>query len=223
MTPSTGYVQQQVTKMMEDQIKVNQERKYLGIFKELEAEEKPVANSSVQTEVLFIKEAEIKKVLGKERKEVPLSMSSSMFYLTNHRLIFLKLFEVWASDLSKEEKNKSQRLVGAGGTFFELPLTAIAGVEMRQLKLNKNDRDRFIQFFRDEAILERPALEIIYDEKAATGRAKDYVEHMLDRNKLSKIWGKVEMVYDKILVLGEQAVVLQPLLSDYVKTKNSMR
>jgi hypothetical protein len=220
---SVGYVQQQVTKLMEEKIKTNQEGKSIGVFKQLENDEKLVTNSTVQAEVIFVKEAEIKKVLGKERKEVPLSMSSSMFYLTSQRLLFLKLFEVWASDLQKEDKKGVKRIAGAGGTFFELPLTAIAGVEMRQVKLNKNDKDRFMEFFGNESLLDRPTLEIIYDEKAATGRAKDYVESMLDRNKLSKLWGKVEMVYDKILVLGEQAVVLQPLLSDYVKMKSGMR
>lgn len=36
----------------------------------------------------------MKKVLWEERKEVPLSMSSAMFYLKSQRLIFLKLFEI---------------------------------------------------------------------------------------------------------------------------------
>src|SRR5437870_12778449 len=101
---------------------------------------------------------------------------------------------------------------------------AITGVDMRPVKLNKNDEARFLNIFRgDISKLKRPALEIIYDEKAATGRARDYMESMLQRGLVSKLWGKVEMVYDKVFVLGQQAVTLQPILSDYVRTKNSMR
>lgn len=195
----------------------------IGIYKNLDDDEKLVTQSLVQTQVIFVKEAQIKKVLGQERKEVPLSMSSCMFYLTNQRLIFLKLFEILATELQKDTRKEVEMIGGASGTFFELPLTAVAGVEMRQVKLNKNDKERFVKWYGSESILERPALEIVYDERAATGRAKDYMESMLDRNKLSKLWGKVEMVYDKILVLGEQAVVLQPLLSDYVKMKVGMK
>lgn len=222
---STGsQTQQQITTVMETLekgIRTQQEPKSVGIYKLLENDEKIVTQSVVQTEVIFVKEAEIKKVLGQERKEVPLSISSSMFYLTNHRIIFLKLFEMWTNDVRKEMKET--RVIAASGTFFELPLTAVIGVEMRQIRLNKNDKDRFVEIFGNESILERPALEIIYDEKAATGRAKDYMESMLDRNIVSRLWGKVEMVYHKILVLGEQAVTLQPALSEYVATKKGMR
>ncbi|AIF83669.1 zinc-ribbon domain [Candidatus Nitrososphaera evergladensis SR1] len=210
-------VQQQTVKPTESQVA---SPKLIGIIKELENDEKVVTQSITQTEVIFVKEAFIKKVLGQERKEVPISISGSMFYLTNQRLIFLKLFELSASELGQD----SNLLAGAGGTFYELPLTSITGVEMRQVKLNKNDEARFVNIFGgDVSKLRRPALEIIYDEKAAKGRAKDYMESMMQRGIISKLWGKVEMVYDKIFVLGEQAVVLQPTLSEYVKVKNNMR
>jgi len=217
---NSGYVlqpQQQVTKVIEafeDKIRNTQDPKLVGIFKQLESNEKVMTQSLLQTQVIFVKEAQIKKVFGQERKEVPLSISSSMFYLTNERLIFLKLFEISATELGSE----INMLAGASGTFYEIPLRAVTGVDMRPVKLNKNDQERFLKFFNnDKSKLEKPALEIIYDEKAATGRAKDYMESMLQRGALSKLWGKVEMVYDKIFVLGEQATVLQPLLSDYIR------
>jgi hypothetical protein len=159
-------------------------------------------------------------MLGQERKEVPISISGSMFYLTNQRLVFLKLFELSATELGQE----SNLLAGAGGTFYELPLSSISAVDMRPVKLNKNDEVRFINIFGgDVSKLRRPALEIIYDEKAARGRAKDYMESLMQRGLISKLWGKVEMVYDKIFVLGEQAVTLQPALAEYVKAKSNMR
>jgi len=170
----------------------------------------------VQTEVIFVKEAEIKKVIGGERKEVPISLSKSFIYLTSQRLIFLKLFEISAVELG----DQTNQLAGASGTWYEVPLTAITGVDMRQVKLNKNDVDRFVQFFGgDESLLRRPALEIVYDEKAASGRAKDYIESMMQRGMMSKLWGRVQMVYDKILVLGEQSVAIQPVLAERVRQK----
>lgn len=194
--------------------------KLIGIMKELENDEKVITQSIVQTEVIFVKEAFIKKMLGQERKEVPISISGSMFYLTNHRLIFLKLFELSATELGQDVN----LLAGAAGAFYELPLSSITAVEMRPVKLNKNDEARFVTIFGgDAAKLRRPALEIIYDEKAARGRAKDYMESLMRRGPVSKLWGKVEMVYDKIFVLGEHAVTLQPALSEFVKAKSSMR
>lgn len=191
--------------------------KLVGIFKELEADEKIVYQGVIQTEVMFVKEAFIKKVIGQERKEVPISISNSMIYLTNQRLIFLKLFEVSASELGRE----SNLLAGAAGSFYEVPVSAVIGVDMRPVKLNKNDEQRFIELFGEggESMLKRPALEIIYDEKAATGRAKDYMESMLRRGMLSKLWGKVEHVSDKIFVLGESSVALQPYLSSYIRRR----
>lgn len=76
--------------------------KYLGIFKELEPNEKIIYQGVTQTEVIFVKEAEIKKVVGRERKEVPISISSSFVYMTTQRLVFLKLFELSATELGEK-------------------------------------------------------------------------------------------------------------------------
>ena len=192
----------------------------LGIFKELEPDEKIIYQGTTQTEVIFVKEAEIKKIIGRERKEVPISISASLVYLTNQRLIFLKLFEISATEIGAE----NNLLAGVAGTFYEMPITAVTSVDIRTVKLNKHDEERFRVFFgeNNESRLLKPALEIIYDEKAATGRAKDYIESMLQRGFLSKLWGKVEMTYDKIFVLGEQSVVLKPFLSEKIR-QNKMQ
>lgn len=191
--------------------------KVIGILKEMEPNEKVIYQGVTQTEVIFVKEAEIKKVIGRERKEVPISISSSFIFLTNQRLVFLKLFELSAAEL----EDKNNLLAGAAGTFYEVPINAVSSVDMRVVNLNKNDEQRFRDFFGEsnEYRLKKPALEIIYDEKAAAGRAKDYMEAMLQRGALSKLWGKVEMTYDKIFVLGEQTVAIQPTLSERVKQK----
>jgi hypothetical protein len=194
--------------------------KVIGIYKELDPSEKIVYQGQVQTEVIFVKEAEIKKVIGIERKEVPISLSKSLLYLTNQRLIFLKLFEISATELGEN----NNQLASVSGTFYELPINAVTGVDMRTVRLNKNDSERFVTIFGgDESKLQRPALEIIYDEKAATGRAKDYIEAMMGRGLVSKLWGRVQMVYDKIFVLGEQSVAIQPVLAEAVRKRVSAR
>jgi hypothetical protein len=185
----------------------------VGIYKELDAGESLLHNGVIHTDVIFVKEAEIKKVVGKERKEVPVSISSCFVYMTSKRIIFLKLFEMSASELS----DNVNLLSGVSGTFYEIPLSAIKNVDMRPIKINKNDVDRYERFFgANRSILERPNLEIVYEEKEATGRAKDYMESMLQRGVLSKLWGKVQTVYDKIFILGEQSVILEPILADRI-------
>lgn len=106
-----------------------------------------------------------------------------------------------------------------------MPLSAVTSVDMRPVKLNKSDEQRFLELFGEgsEWKLKKPALEIIYDEKAAAGRSKDYVESLLDRGLLSKLWGKIEMSYDKLFVLGEQSVSLQPTLADRVRQRNAAK
>lgn len=206
----------QPTVVEQPQGQQHQTLRLLGIYKELEHGERILYQGTTQTEVIFVKEAQIKKMIGQERKEVPIAISAAFVYLTNLRLVFLKLFEVSATELG-EEKNL---LSGVSGTFYEVPISAVTSVDMRPVKLNHKDVERFLNFFGgDESKLKKPALELIYDEKAATGRAKDYIESMLQRGLLSKVWGKVQMTYDKIFVLGEQSVALQPTLSEHVRRK----
>lgn len=196
-----------------------QSPKVLGIYKKLEPNEKIIFQGTAQTEVIFVKEAEIRKLIGsRERKEVPISISESIVYLTNQRLIFLKLFEISATEIG----TTNNLLAGVAGTFYEMPVSAVTSVDIRSVKLNKNDEERFLNFFgvENEYKLRKPALEIIYDEKAATGRAKDYIESMLRRGFLSRLWGKVEMTYDKIFILGEQCIGIQPTLSEQIRKKN---
>ena len=190
----------------------------IGIYKELDSGESLLHNGVIHTDVIFVKEAEIKKVIGKERKEVPVSISSCFVYMTSKRIIFLKLFELSASELSENVN----LLSGVSGTFYEIPLSAIKNVDMRPIKINKNDVDRFERFFgANKNILDRPNLEIVYEEKEATGRAKDYMESMLQRGALSKLWGKVQMVYDKIFILGEQSVILEPIIAERITKRPS--
>jgi hypothetical protein len=188
----------------------------LGIFKELEPNERILYQSVTLTDVIFVKEAVIRGVIfgNRSRKEIPISMSKSLFYLTDQRIVFLKLFEMVATEVGEKEN----RLAGAAGTFYEMPLHAVTSVDMRPVQLSANDMLKFReQLGANDATLRRPALEIIYDEKEATGRAKDYMESMLNRGLLSRLFGQMESTYDKIFILGEQSVSIQPILAQRVR------
>ncbi len=190
--------------------------KILGVFKELEPNEKILYQSVSFTDVIFVKEAVIRGVLlgNRSRKEIPISMSKSLFYLTDQRIVFLKLFEMLATEVGEKEN----LLAGAAGTFYEMPLQAVTSVDMRPVQINETDAEKFKQQLGvSDDTLRRPALEIIYDEKQATGRAKDYMESMLNRGLLSRLFGKMESTFDKVFILGEQSVSIQPVLSQRVK------
>ncbi len=46
---------------------------------------------------------------------------------------------------------------------------------------------------------------------------------MMERGLVAKLWGRVQMVYDKIFVLGEQSVAIQPVLAEAVRKRVSSR
>lgn len=189
----------------------------IGIYKDLEGDEQLTYQSQTPSPVIFVKEAQIKKVIGRERKEMPISMSKSLFYVTTKRLVFLKLFEISTSELGED----NNMLSSVSGTFYEIPISAITSVDMRPLSLNSTDSATFENILGgDVSKLDQPTLEVIYDEKSATGRAKDYVEAMMGRSLVSKIFGRVEMVYDKLFVLGEQSVAIMPQLQEAIRNKS---
>ena len=112
-------------------------------------------------------------------------------------------------------------LSGTSGTWFEMPLSAIKEVDIRPLKLDKdfekNFKNRVYEWGLSEQFEKRPSTELIYDEKVAHGRTKDYMESLLDRGRISKLFGKIERVYDKLLILGEETVSITPALRQIVK------
>ncbi|MGH9922580.1 MAG: hypothetical protein ACRD38_07495, partial [Nitrososphaerales archaeon] len=65
LSNSGQITQSQISQPVEQNYK---EPKVIGIIKQLEDDEKVISQSITQTEVIFVKEAHIKKVLGQERK-----------------------------------------------------------------------------------------------------------------------------------------------------------
>jgi hypothetical protein len=126
---------------------------------------------------VFIKEADIKKLICRERKEVPISYAMTMIYLTNKRLVFLILYQVETRLLAERG---APSLSGVTGTWFEMPIFAITDVDIRPV-LIRQDREmmRLVEWGIIPNLERATAVELIYDEKMATGRIKDYMEPML--------------------------------------------
>lgn len=57
-----------------------------------------------------------------------------------------------------------------------------------------------------------PCIELIYEEREASGRIKDYMESPLKMGTSSKLFKKIEEVYDKLLIIGEEIVSIAPQL-----------
>jgi hypothetical protein len=87
---------------------------HIGIFRELDKNESIEFESKTIMPTVFMKEAEIKKVLGKERREFPISFTATNIYVTNKKLYFLILYQMGAKELTGEEKKSA--LSGIAGT-----------------------------------------------------------------------------------------------------------
>jgi len=199
----------------------------IGLFKKLKANEELTFETKIVTPVIFLKEAESRRLGMHRRQEVPISLCQTNIYLTNERLLFLVLYQLHASTVAKSRKSKVSRLSGVSGTWFEMPLSAIRQVEMRPLKLLKGKEMR--QFLestypdKDELndFLKVPAVELIYDEQVAIGRVKDYMVSLLKMGLFGRMFTKLENVYDKLLIAGEEIVSIMPALRGTVQEKLS--
>ncbi len=184
--------------------------KRIGLFKELVEDEELIFESKLITPIVFLKEAEIKKLIGQERKEVPIAYAMANTYLTDKRLLFLILYQLEARDLVERG---SPKLSGVAGSWFEMPISAISEVEIRPVFIRKDrNMQRLAEWIPSLAVDRASSVELIYDEKAAVGRAKDYMESMLKMGFFTKIFKKVLRVYDKLLIIGEEIVSIAPTL-----------
>lgn len=125
------------------------------------------------------------------------SMLRGIIFLTDHRLIFLKLFEVPGVS-SGQRKNV---LAGSSGTFLDVPLKDISQMARRQITLSKENTFRFVTIFGgdEHAVDDGPALEIVYNQKAV---------------EIKK--GKVPLS-DSVLVLGDPMFALQSALHEHFR------
>ncbi len=195
----------------------------IGLFKKLTANEELTFETKIVTPVIFLKEVESRRLGMHRRQEIPISLCQANVYLTNERLLFLVLYQLEASMVAERGKSKASRWSGVSGTWFEMPLSAIQQVEMRPLKLfkgkemgqlfesvypEKRERDDF---------LKSPAVELIYDEQVAIGRVKDYMVSLLRMGLFGRMFTKLDKVYDKLLIAGEEIVSIMPSLRGIVR------
>ena len=190
----------------------------IGLFKKLKSAEELSFDTKIVAPVVFLKEVESKRLGMHRRQEIPISLCQANIYLTSERLLFLVLYQLDARTVAEFKKSKTSRLSGVSGTWFEMPLSAIQQVEMRPLKLLKGkEMEEFFKLIfpdKDELneFMKTPAVELVYDEQAATGRIKDYMQSLFKIGFFGRITTKLEKAYDKLLIAGEEIVSIIPTL-----------
>ena len=184
--------------------------KVIGLYKKLDRGEKIVFEGRTILPTVFIKEADIKKLIGRETKEVPISYAMTKTYLTDKRLVFLILYQIETRLLTERG---APSLSGVTGSWFEMPLKAIIEVEIRPVFVRKNKEMMRLAGWIPSLNVDRASgVEIIYDEKMASGRMKDYMQSMLGMGFWGKLFKKIERVSDKLLLIGEETVSITPML-----------
>jgi hypothetical protein len=189
----------------------------IGLYKFLSPGEEIIFEGSSLTPILQVKEAYIKKVLNREeRREIPLALYEGKLYLTTKKMIFLILHQTFSQDYGGDNK-------GVVGTWMEIPVEAIKDYQIRPVVVKDSMWKQFIDQI-EEIIMTRQgkmesALEIVYDEKRASGRSLEYAEGLMKRGRISKLLGKVKRTSDKLLVLGNDAVSISPSLKQFTIKK----
>jgi len=191
----------------------------IGLFKNLKSTEELCFESKIITEIMFLKEVESRRLGRHLRQEIPISLCKANIYMTGERLLFLVLYQINAVNMSDDKKSKTSSLSGVSGSWFEMPLSAVQQVEMRPLKLLKGkEMDNFLKkTYSDDKerddFMGRPSVELVYDEQATEGRAKDYMRALFK----SGMFTKLEKAFDKIIIVGEEVVTILPTIKAIIK------
>jgi len=146
---------------------------------------------------------------------MPLSFLLAKTYLTTNRLLFLIMHQQYSQAIGGDDEPE---ISGVTGTWFEIPLSSISEYDIRPFnpkKYAKEDLEKITECLQGR-INNQSLLEIIYDEKDATGRYKDNIEGLMQRGKFSKLLGKVERISDKIFIVGPDATTIAPSLKQYI-------
>ena len=190
----------------------------IGLYKFLSKDEEIIFEGSAVTPILYVKEALIKKVLNrKERREIPIGMYEGKLYLTTKRLIFLTFRKSYSHDYDGHTSHDTD------GTWTEIPVDAIKDYQIRPVIVKEKMWKGYLDLIEEVVAIRHgrieSALEIIYDEKRASGRSLEYAEGLMDRGRISKLLGKVEKTSDKLLILGNDAVSISPSLKQFMAKK----
>lgn len=169
--------------------------KKVGVYKELQGDEKLVFESRSTTPTVFVKGVDVKKWSGSETKEIPVAYSLTNIYLTNRRLMFLIHSSIEAQVLKGRRPSRSSMV----GTWFEMPISTIDLVDIIRKDIRRDeDIKRLAPSISKRNNVE--AVQLIYDKRKTTGITKNLIESMFEATKL----GKVVKAYDKVVIIGKE-------------------
>ena len=178
----------------------------VGIYRELGEGEEVVYESKGAVPIVVVKELEVRKLMGVERKEHPLIYAIAHVYLTNRRLMILALHQLESHELLE---HRAPRIATRSGAWLEIPISSISLVDLRSMDVKRDHRlVGFLEWggFKELVGDRVPAVELIYDDRQASGRVKDYVDVVSSMGILVKDYRKVEKSSDKLLLMGEGMV-----------------
>ena len=184
--------------------------RYVGLYRELGENEHIVLENNALTPTIFKKWVEAKKLIGHEKKDVPVSCFMTNIYLTNKRLMFLIIREVEALVLRKKGV---PALTGLEGSWYEVPVSAITSVEAVNTEVKKDkELKKIIPSLADQKTVS--IVEIAYHGQRTSGNFKDYMESMFDAEGLARMFNlkKVVELANKAQLIGEQNVSIVPKL-----------
>ena len=184
--------------------------RYVGLYKELNENEHAIVENNVLTPTIFRKEIQVKKFIGHERKEIPVSCLMTNIYLTNKRLMFLIIREVEALVLRKKGV---PTLSGIEGSWYEIPVSAIKNVEALNKELNKEkELKKLVPSLADKQTVS--LVEITYEGRRTSGNLKEYMESMFDAEGLARMFNFKDVVElaNKVQIVGEQNIGIVPKL-----------
>jgi len=184
--------------------------RYVGLYRELNENEHAIVENNVLTPTIFRKEIQVKKFIGHERKEIPVSCLMTNIYLTNKRLMFLIIREVEALVLRKKGV---PTLSGIEGSWYEIPVSAIKNVEALNKELNKEkELKKLVPSLADKQTVS--LVEITYEGRRTSGNLKEYMESMFDAEGLARMFNFKDVVElaNKVQIVGEQNIGIVPKL-----------
>ena len=198
--------------------------KIVGLFKELSEDEQLLYEPKDSVLAMLVKELEVKKLMGVERKEYSLVYAIVYPYLTNRRLLLLALHQ---SESKFLVDHKAPKIPLRSGVWLEVPIKAVSLAELRSVDVKKDhDLSRFVDWagLKEDFFDRAPAVEVVYDDRQAAGKMKDYVDMVLEMGIVVKDQRKVERSFDKLLLIGEDvASDLLPLLKELLERPVEVR
>jgi len=187
---------------------------YVGLYKQLSENEQRIFENNSLNPAIFKKEGQVKKLMGHEKKEFPVSSCMVHVYLTNKRLMFLIIRENEALAL---RKRGVPALSGLEGSWYEIPVSAIRSVEAVNLEVSKDkELKELVPSMASHGTVS--IVEIAYEGDRTSGNFKEYMESMFDAAGLTRMFNLKEFVElgNKVQIIGEQNISLVPKLKGMI-------